>query len=179
MSLAGPKMCPKSLEICCFILLVQIPCFVHLMDVNRLKIHSIKSRWNTPVQPFKFEHNETACVFRFHDFPFLGMKKVTLTNDRHFKGRKDCAVEFFNLPKGLIFAKIQDQELLEDFVTFTQQEKWVVWKRSICQERVFTIDCKKIVLSNVGYRPIRFALFTVRFYYSASRESRTQKDLWG
>ena len=49
-----------------------------------------------------FSHNMSACAFRFHDYAFLGMKKVTLTNETHFEGRSRCSVQFYNLPRGIV-----------------------------------------------------------------------------
>ena len=54
----------------------------------------------------RFSHNISQCVYRFHDFAFLKMKKVVLTDEKHFNGRTECTVEFYNLPRGTIYVKI-------------------------------------------------------------------------
>ena len=51
-------------------------------------------------------NNMTECVYSFHGFSFLTSKHVVLTEEKHFKGRSRCSVEFYDLPKGIIYVKL-------------------------------------------------------------------------
>ena len=53
-----------------------------------------------------FSNNMTECEYRFHGFSFLTSKHVVLTEEKHFKGRSRCSVEFYDLPSGIIYVKL-------------------------------------------------------------------------
>ena len=101
----------ESLILICGTLLCIIPNQARLLDVS--KLFGKSSIFKTTTTQAKFAHNETACIFRFHDFLFLNLKKVNLTDQEHFKGREQCSVEFYNLPKGFIWAKMIQNETEE------------------------------------------------------------------
>ena len=88
------------------IILLHMPCFARLIDVKKLKMKP---------KPLKFSHNNSACIFRFHGHLFMNMKTVTLTKEKHFKDRKNCSVEFFNLPEGDMFVNIgkENEEIVD------------------------------------------------------------------
>ena len=59
---------------------------------------------NTDAQ---FSNNSmTECDYSFHGFSFLTSKHVVLTEKKHFKGRSRCSVEFYDLPRGIIYVKL-------------------------------------------------------------------------
>ena len=51
-------------------------------------------------------NNTTECDYSFHGFSFLTSKHVVLTEEKHFKGRSRCSVEFYDLPSGIIYVKL-------------------------------------------------------------------------
>ena len=51
-------------------------------------------------------NNRTECEYSFHGFSFLISKHVVLTEEKHFKGRNGCSVEFYDLPSGIIYVKL-------------------------------------------------------------------------
>ena len=51
-------------------------------------------------------NNMTECEYSFHGFSFLTSKHVVLTEEKHFKGRSRCSVEFYDLPSGIIYVKV-------------------------------------------------------------------------
>ena len=53
-----------------------------------------------------FSNNMTECEYSFHGFSFLTSKHVVLTDEKHFKGRSRCSVEFYDLPSGIIYVKV-------------------------------------------------------------------------
>ena len=82
--------------------ILHIPSFGRLLDVKKLTMK--------PVNFGKFTHNNSACDFRFHGVSFLHLKTVTLTKEQHFKNRSKCSVEFYNLPKGKMFLKVDTDD---------------------------------------------------------------------
>ncbi len=80
----------------------------HYCSVVKLtSIIHLKGKSNPPLGITEFSHDFPDCIFRFHDLPFLARRNITLSNLEHFKGRTECAVEFFNLPAGVIHVNVE------------------------------------------------------------------------
>jgi len=92
------------------ILLFYVPCFARLLNVEKLKIlrhHNRRLQGQTELNTDAlFSNNMTECEYRFHGFSFLTSKHVVLTEEKHFKGRSRCSVEFYDLPSGIIYVKV-------------------------------------------------------------------------
>lgn len=95
------------------LILVLLPCLnADWLNPTKLKIlpsSDVSSAAafdeSIPKEP-RFDHNVSACVYSFHDRGFLRMKRVTLSNEEYFQGRTNCSIQFYNLPKGLLFLTI-------------------------------------------------------------------------
>ena len=84
---------------------LHIPCFSQLLDIKNLNKSGKKS-----VNDFGFRHNKTLCIFRYHGPKFLQKMKYTVTmNSTELENRKNCSVEFFNLPKGNLFVQVGEK----------------------------------------------------------------------
>ena len=92
--------------------LLIIPCYARILDISKLLKTSKK------IQEPRFTHNVSACTYRFHDYAFLALKQVNLTDEKHFKGRLDCSVEFFNLPKGIFYVTMGNKNIKRYFFYF-------------------------------------------------------------
>jgi len=94
------------------ILLFYVPCFARLLNVEKLKIlrdHNrrlLQGQTELNTDALFSNNNRTECEYSFHGFSFLISKHVVLTEEKHFKGRNGCSVEFYDLPSGIIYVKL-------------------------------------------------------------------------
>ena len=106
--------CQQQLFSWLWLALTIMPGFAaYVWDLSKLKKTTIPMVTNAakPLQLHReFNHNASACVYRFHDYEFMSMKQVVLSNDDDFQNRTECSVEFFNLPQGVFYVRRMGQQ---------------------------------------------------------------------
>ena len=84
---------------------LHIQCFSQILDNEFLKKSGKK-----PVNDLgKFRHNKTLCIFRYHGPKFSTMKNTVTINSTELEDRKNCSVEFSNLPRGNMSVQVGEK----------------------------------------------------------------------